>query len=61
MSGNRFRDRDGDWGTYRISGQRLTLELDDYDAATFTFWLEGNLLILTDEENNEFYVELERQ
>ena len=43
----RFVDRDGDWGDFRISGNLLTLDFDDFETATVNFRLRGNRLTLT--------------
>ena len=46
----RFVDGDGDWGYFRISGNSLTLDFDDFGSVTVDFELRGNRLTLTGPE-----------
>ena len=43
----RFIDRDGDQGYFRINGNSLTLDFDDYASVTVNFQLRGDRLTLT--------------
>jgi len=45
----RFADRDGDGGTFTISGNSLTLEFDDFYPLTVTFHIRSNQLTLSGE------------
>ena len=46
----RFVDGDGDWGSYTISGNRITFEFDDFHPFTATFRISGDRLRLTGDD-----------
>jgi hypothetical protein len=42
----RFVDRDNDWGDYRITGDRVTLDFDEFPSMTATVRVNGNRMTL---------------
>jgi S1-C subfamily serine protease len=55
----RFIDNDGDWGNWRLNGNRITFDFDMSDSITFFYALSGSILTFSDNDGNS--VQLWRQ
>ena len=55
----RFTDRDGDEGTYIISGDMLHLDFDDYERNSMNFSISGRRLTI--KQGNDVNIRLTKQ